>query len=128
MSRKTTALEKLPVQEQSTAAEIVDSGFAMARLGQEATFHAARAFVDLVDTVLPVQGGEDSIRRELIDSAFHLADQAAVAQLRAVRSVVHRPHLPFVNLDLQAFTFEGVDVDVAVSVPTDVGAFNSKRA
>lgn len=128
MNPQTTALEKASEQRQSSAAEVVDAGFAVARFGQEASLHAAREFVELVGNVLPVQGGEDSLRRGLIDGAFNLADTVAAAQLGAMRSVVHRPRLPFVDLDLQAFTFKDVDVDVAVSVPTDVGMFNSKRA
>lgn len=128
MSQKSIALEKTEDVQQSSAADFVDGSFALARLGQEATLQAARNLVDLVDSVVPVQGGDDSFRRGMVDGAFRLADELASSQLRAVRSVVHRPQLFMLDLDFNAFTFEGVDVNVAVQVPTDVGAFNSKRS
>jgi hypothetical protein len=127
MNATTTALEKKSDRQKSTASEVVDAGFGVARFGQEASLAAAREFVELADKVLPVQGGEDSLRRGLIDGAFQFADQVSAAQLSAVRSVIHRPHMPGLNLALQAFTFEDVKVNVGVSVPTDVGAFNTKH-
>lgn len=120
MSATSTDLEKSAVKSKSAAAEVVDAGFALARFGQEATLSAARDFVELVDSVVPLQGSDDSLRRSLVDGAFSLADHVAAAQLAGVRSLIHRPHLPGLNLALQAFTFEGIDVNVGVSVPTNV--------
>ncbi len=122
MSAMSTELDRPATKEQSAAAEIVDGGFALARFGQEASLAAVRDFIDQVDRVLPVQGGDDSRRRALIDGAFSVADRVAAAQLAATRSVIHRPSVPVVNIALKAFAFEDVHVNVGVNVPTDVAA------
>lgn len=93
----------------------------MVRSSQEASLHAARGFIDLVDMAVPIEGGDDSHRRRLIDGAFQLADQTAAAQLGAMRSALHRPQLLHVENVVKAFN--DVNVNVTVTVPTDVGAF-----
>lgn len=97
----------------------------MARSGQEASLQAARGFIDLVDVAVPIEGGDDSHRRRLIDGAFHLADQTAAAQLGVMRSALRRRQLLHVGVGMDTFlkAFNDVNVNVNVSVPTDVGAF-----
>jgi hypothetical protein len=121
MSATTTDLEKAAPKRQSKAADVVDNGFAIARYGQEASLAAARDFIDLVDNVLPIQGGDQSLRRKMIDGAFSMADTVAAAQLAATRSVIHRPSMPAVNLALKMFELTDINVNVGVSVPTNVG-------
>lgn len=112
----------------SQATEASDAWFSMARSGQESAINTVRRFVDLVDSVLPVQGGDDSRRRKLVDGAFDLVDRAAEAQLGMMRSAVQSAVLVYVDVGVHTDVdaFNGVDVDVDVSVPTDVGAFKTK--
>ncbi|MBJ7458133.1 MAG: hypothetical protein JHD02_02990 [Thermoleophilaceae bacterium] len=78
-----------------------------------------------MDLALPIEGGDDSHRRRLIDGAFRLADQTAAAQLSVMRSALHRRRLSYGGLGFDAVVkaFNDVNVNVNVSVPTDVGAF-----
>lgn len=122
--------EQALAQRRGAVNELSDSWFSMVRSSQESAIDTARKFVDLVDVVLPVQGGEDSRRRRLIDGAFDLADRAAAAQLGVMRSALQSAVLVYVDVDVSVDTdvdaFNGVDVGVDVSVPTDVGAFKTK--
>lgn len=122
MTTTSTELDRPAVAKQSAAADVVDGGFALARFGQEASLAAARDFVDQVDRLLPLQGGDDSLRRSLIDGAFSLADRVAEAQLSAARSVLHRPSIPVANVALKVLSFQDINVNVGVNVPTDVAA------
>jgi hypothetical protein len=136
MSPTTTALETTDEaraqHHHNRAMEVSDAWFSMARGSQEMSLRAARSFIDLVDTVLPIEGGDDSHRRRLIDGAFDLADRTAAAQLGMMRSAVRSAvlvNIDFdvgVNVDTDVDAFNGIDVGVDVSVPTDVGAFKSK--
>lgn len=127
MSPKGTTLDKpaaAELESQDRATELTDAIFSRARRNQESSFQMARQFVDLVDVVLPVQGGEDSHRRRLIDGVFDLADRAASTPLEMMRSAIQNAVHVYVNVDVAAFN--GVDVAVDVTVPTDVGAFKSQ--
>lgn len=130
MTPKSTALERQPTtasqaEPVNRATEVTDAWFSAARGGQETSLQAARQFVELVDVVLPVQGGDESKRRRLIDGAFALVDNASAAQLSMARRALHGVTLFYVNFDIKAFN--GVDVAVDVSVPTDVGAFKTRE-
>lgn len=130
MSPKSTALERQPKATEpaapvNRATEVTDAWFSAARGGQETSLQAARQFVELVDVVLPVQGGDDSRRRKLIDGAFTLVDKTAAAQLTMARRALHGAVLVYVNFDIKAFN--GVDVGVDVTVPTDVGMFKTRE-
>lgn len=99
--------------------ELSDTWFEMARGGQTATLGALRK---IVDAAVPLQGGEDSRRRKLIDSAFDLADRAGAAQLGLARGALQGSVLVYFDVDVTVDTdvdaFTGVDVDV--TVPTNV--------
>lgn len=130
MSPKSAELERqsavtAQAEPVSRATEVTDAWFSAARGGQETSLQAARQFVELVDVVLPVQGGDDSRRRRLIDGAFSLMDSAASAQLSMTRRALHGAVLVYVNFDIKAFN--GVDVGVDVTVPTDVGMFKTRE-
>lgn len=130
MSPKSTELERQPAataqaEPVSRATEMTDAWFSAARGGQETSLQAARQFVELVDVVLPVQGGDESKRRRLIDGAFTFVDSAASAQLSMARRALHGAVLVYVNFDIKAFN--GVDVGVDVTVPTDVGMFKTRE-
>ena len=111
------------------ANELSEAWFSMARGGQETSFDIARR---LVDIILPLQGGEDSRRRQLIDGAFDLADRAAAAQLGMMRGAVKSAVNVYIDVDVNVDTdvdaFTGVDVGVDVTVPTDVGAFKNRSS
>jgi hypothetical protein len=122
--------EQALAQRSKPVDSLSESWFSMVRSGQESALDTARKFVDLVDVVLPVQGGEDSRRRRVIDGAFDLADRAAAAQLGMMRSAVQSAVLVYVDVDVNVDTdvdaFNGIDVGVDVTVPTDVGAFKTR--
>jgi hypothetical protein len=113
-------------KQHGAATGLSDAWFSMARSGQEHSLQAARQFIDLVDAVLPVQGGEDSHRRRLIDGAFDLADRVGAAELGMMRSAVQSAVLfdvdVNVNVDTDVDAFNGVEV--GVNVPTDVHALS----
>ncbi|MBI4898166.1 MAG: hypothetical protein HY827_07345 [Actinobacteria bacterium] len=121
-----TALATRPTQ----FTELSDAWFRAVRERQESAIGRARRFVDVVDKVLPVRGGEDSRRRTLIDGAFELADWAAETQLGLARSAMQSAMLVYVdvnvNVDTDVDAFANNDTKVDVSVPTDVGAFKAK--
>lgn len=71
--------------------------------------------------MLPIQGGDQSLRRGLIDGAFAMADRVALAQLSATRSLIHRPSLPAVGMAMKLIELTDVNVNVGVNVPTNVG-------
>ena len=108
--------------------EMSEAWYQMARGGQTASLDALRKFVDVV---VPLQGGDDSRRRKLINGAFDLADRAGAAQLGLARGALQNSVLVYVdvgvdvdvNVDTDVDAFTGVDVGVDVNVPTDVGAF-----
>lgn len=110
--------------------ELSEAWFSMARSGQQSAIGAVRKFVDLVDVVLPLQGGDDSRRRRLVDGAFDLADRAAAAQLGMMRSAVQSAVLVYVDVNVSVDTdvdaFNGIDVGVDVTTPTDIVAFKIK--
>lgn len=110
--------------------ELSEAWFSMARSGQQSAIGAVRKFVDLVDVVLPLQGDDDSRRRRLVDGAFDLADRAAAAQLGMMRSAVQSAVLVYVDVNVSVDTdvdaFNGIDVGVDVTTPTDIGAFKIK--
>ncbi len=110
--------------------ELSDAWFRMVREQQESALGRARRFVDVVDKVLPVRGGEDSRRRMLVDGAFELVDWAAETQLGLARSAMQNAMLVYVdvnvNVDTDVDAFANNDTKVNVSVPTDVGAFKAK--
>lgn len=99
--------------------EMSDAWFEMARGGQTATLEALRKVVDIA---IPLQGGEDSRRRKLIDGAFELADRAGAAPLDLARGALQGSVLVYFDVDVTVDTdvdaFTGVDVDV--TVPTNV--------
>lgn len=99
--------------------EMSDAWFEMARGSQTATLEALRK---VVDVALPLQGGEDSRRRKLIDGAFDLADRAGAAPLGMARGALQGSVLVYFDVDVTVETdvdaFTGVDVDV--TVPTNV--------
>lgn len=99
--------------------EMSDVWFQMARGSQTATLDALRK---VVDVALPLQGGEDSRRRKLIDGAFELADRAGAAPLDMARGAMNSSVLVYFDVDVTVETdvdaFTGVDVDV--TVPTNV--------
>jgi hypothetical protein len=113
-----------------TATELSEAWFSLTRSGQERTLGAARRFVDLVDVVLPLQGGDDSRRRQVIDGAFERADRAGAAQLDVMRSALQNTVLVYFDVDVGVAVdtavkaFNGNDVDV--TVPTDVGFLNRR--
>lgn len=108
--------------------EMSEAWYQMARGGQTASLDALRKFVDVV---VPLQGGDESRRRKLINGAFDLADRAGAAQLGLARGALQNSVLVYVdvgvdvdvNVDTDVDAFTGVDVGVDVNVPTDVGAF-----
>lgn len=111
---------------------ISDQWFEAAYSGQETAFGAIRKFVDLVDSTVPVIGGDSSRRRKLVEGAIDVADLAARTPLGLMRGAVQNAVLVNVgfdvdvNVDTDVDAFTGVDVGVDVAVPTDVGAFKNK--
>lgn len=126
------ALEKAATtevqQSGGTVSGLADGWLEMVHSGEQISLAAARQFIEMVDVVLPIQGGDDSRRRKLIDGAFGLADQAAAAQLAITRSALRRASVFHVDVDVHVDTDVKAfnDIDVGVTVPTDVGAFTSK--
>lgn len=134
--RKTSAAKPKAVPGKDLAAkkdpitDLSDAWFSTLRGQQESAFGTARRLVDVVDKVFPVQGGDESRRRKLIDGAFELADWAAETQLDLMRSAMQSAVLVYVdvnvNVDTDVEAFSNNDTNVDVTVPTDVGAFNVK--
>lgn len=104
--------------------EMSEAWFQMARGGQTTSLEALRKIVDIA---VPLQGGDESRRRKLIDGAFDLADRVGAAQLGLARGALQSAVLVYVDVGVEVNTdvdaFNGVDVGVDVNVPTDVGAF-----
>lgn len=115
---------------QGPVAELSDAWILALRGRQESALGTARKFVDVVDKVFPVQGGDESRRRKLIDGAFEFADWAAETQLDVMRSAMQSAVMVYVdvnvNVDTDVEAFANNDTNVDVTVPTDVGAFNVK--
>lgn len=111
-------------------AGLSDPWFEKAQSGQQAAFDAVRKFVEIVDTTVPVIGGDDSRRRKLIEGAIDVVDLAARVQLGLMRGAVQSAVLVNVGVDVDVNVDTDVDaftgVDVSVAVPTDVGAFKTK--
>lgn len=111
-------------------AGLSDQWFDMIQTSQETTFGAIRKFVDIVDSTIPVIGGDASRRRKLVEGAIDVADLAARAQLGLMRGAVQSAVLVNVGFDVDVNVDTDVDaftgVDVSVAVPTDVGAFKTK--
>lgn len=112
--------------------ELSDAWFASVRSRQSSALDKARKLVNLVDAVVPVQGGEASRRRKLVDGAFELADWAAGAQLELARSAMRGAVTVYVdvavNVDADVDAFNGVETNVDVEVPTDVGFLKHRGA
>lgn len=115
----TTDLAESSEDEAEVAEAVAMLWYDFARSGQRKSLKIARRAVDLA---LPLQGGRDSRRRQLVDGAFAIADQAGAAQLALARGALRGTLGTYFDIVVNIDAFNGIAVDV--TVPTKVKALN----
>jgi hypothetical protein len=120
---KETEEPSLVTQTKDGADAVADLWYQFARAGQHGSLDALRQFVNVA---VPMQGGEGSRRRRLIDGAFAIADHAGAAPLGVARGAIRGMTSTYFDIVVNVNTNVGTNVellkgvDVDVTVPTNV--------
>lgn len=105
----------VPELEADGAEVVAGLWYDFARGGQKKSLRVLRKVVNIA---IPLQGGHDSRRRQVIDGAFATADQAGAIPLNIARSALRSALTPYFDVVVNIEAFNGVAVDV--TVPTNV--------
>lgn len=112
---KVDQVAEIPELEVDGAEAVAGLWYDFARSGQKKTLRVARKAVNVA---VPFQGDHQSRRRQMIDGAFSLADQAGAMPLAFARAAMRGALGTYFDIVVNIDAFNGIAVDV--TVPTNV--------